>query len=93
MDTRQVDELRAKTTLGSFIECGEQRPDLAELMQQQIDMALRQASRDGKLRWVCLLQWAGANPRSRGAIAPEDINDPEMFTSALEPAGGSQVFW
>jgi len=29
-------------------------------------MALRQFCNDGNLKWVSLLIWAGANPRSRG---------------------------
>jgi hypothetical protein len=41
-------------------------------------MALRQFCQEGNLKWVSLLIWAGANPRSSGpALDDADhINDP-----------------
>lgn len=84
-------QLRAKTTLGSYLDCRRSRPDLAEKLQCQADMALRQFCQDGNLKWVSLLMWAGANPRSRGP-ALEDVGhiaDAEWHTTALHEACAS----
>jgi hypothetical protein len=66
------------------------RPDLAERLQEQADMALRQFCQDGRPRWVALLLWAGANPRSRGPALDdaERADDPEFCTTALHEACG-----
>jgi hypothetical protein len=63
---RAFHQLRAKTTLGSYLDCRRSLPDVAEHLQQQADMALRQFCQEGNLKWVSLLMWAGADPRSRG---------------------------
>jgi hypothetical protein len=51
-------------------------------------MALRQFCQEGNLKWVSLLMWAGANPRSRGpALDDADhIEDAEWHTTALAEA-------
>lgn len=83
-------ELRAKTTLGTYLDCKRQHPQLAEKLQQQADMALRQFCRDGNLKWVSLLMWAGADPRSPGLalehVHDEHADDPEMHTTAFHEA-------
>jgi hypothetical protein len=48
-------------------------------------MALRQFAQEGNLKWVSLLMWAGADPRSRGATV-EDPDDSEWSTTALHEA-------
>ncbi len=48
-------------------------------------MALRQFAHEGNLKWVSLLMWAGADPRSRGPTV-EDASDPEWSTTALHEA-------
>jgi hypothetical protein len=57
-----------------------------------MDMALRQFCQDGNLKWVSLLMWAGADPRSRGPVLDDEdrADDPEFQTSALEEACGSR---
>jgi ankyrin repeat protein len=84
-------ELRAKTTLGSFLDCKRMRPDLEPRLQEQADMALRQFSQDGNLKWVSLMLWVGANPRTRGPVVDdiERIDDPDSHTTALDEACGS----
>jgi hypothetical protein len=65
---RAFHELRAKTTLGSHLDCRRIRPDLAVQLQEQADMALRQFCQEDKLRWVCLLACLlelGANPNDK----------------------------
>lgn len=82
------DQLRAKTTLGSYLDCRRNCPHLAEDLQCQADMALRQFCQEDNLKWVSLLMWAGANPRSRGPALDdvEHIEDPEFHTTALHEA-------
>jgi len=44
---RAFRELRAKTTLGLYLDCRRGRPELAVQLQEQADMALRQFCQDG----------------------------------------------
>ena len=42
------------------------------------------------MKWISLMLWAGANPRSRGPNLEKDYaNDPECFTTALREASYS----
>ena len=72
---------KVRTAIGVFKEYKSRIPGL----QQQADMALRRFCRDGNLKWVCLLLWAGANPRAR---VPDlyDEEEPEDYRSGLEQA-------
>jgi hypothetical protein len=83
-------ELKAKTTLGMYLDCRRQYPALAGKLQQQADMALRQFCCDGNLKWVSLLLWAGADPRSSGPLLEdaedEHAHDPETQTTAFDEA-------
>ncbi len=86
---------RIKAVLGIFLDCKRARPDLIEELQQQLDSALRQACQDSDLKWVSLLMWLGANPRSKG-IATEDLDSTYGFEdadlqSALQIACRSRV--
>jgi hypothetical protein len=82
---------RIKAVLGIFLDCKRARPDLAEELQEQVDMALRQACQDDDVKWVSLLMWLGANPRSKG-LTTEDLDssyaleDTESRQSALQIA-------
>lgn len=86
---------RIKAVLGIFLDCKRARPDLAEELQRQLDMALRQSCQEDDLKWVSLLMWLGANPRGKG-IATEDlagsyvVEDGDM-QSAMQIACGSRV--
>ncbi len=57
---------KIRTALRPFLECKGQYPELANALQEQADRALRKFAYDGDLKWVSLLMWAGADPRSRG---------------------------
>jgi ankyrin repeat protein len=70
-------QMRIRTALGCYLDCRRQRPDLAEVLQQQADMALRQACSDKNLKWVSLLLWVGADPRAKG-LAVDDVSDPDI---------------
>lgn len=84
-------QMRIRTALGCYLDCRRQRPDLIDALQQQADMALRQACSDKNLKWVSLLLWVGADPRAKG-LAVDDVNDPhiandsEALRSALQEA-------
>ena len=82
---------RVKAGLGIYLDCKRARPDLADALQFQADMALRQACQDGDLKWVSLLMWLGANPRTKGLVTedldtPDGADDPDYRQSALEIA-------
>jgi hypothetical protein len=82
---------RVKAALGIFLDCKRARPDLADALQLQADMALRQSCQDGDLKWVSLLMWLGANPRAKGLATddldtPDALEDPEYQQSALQIA-------
>jgi hypothetical protein len=83
-------ELKAKTTLGMYLDSRRQYPELAGKLQEQADMALRQFCCDGNLKWVSLLLWAGADPRSSGPllehVEDEHAQDPETHTTAFDEA-------
>jgi len=70
-------QMHIRTALGSYLDCKRQRPELADQLQQQADMALRQACAEGNRKWVSLLLWVGANPRVKG-LAVEDVDDPDI---------------
>ena len=83
--------MRIRTALGCYLDCKRQRPDLSDALQQQADMALRQACSDKNLKWVSLLLWVGADPRAKGLVVddlndPDIANDPEARCSALQEA-------
>jgi len=79
---------KIRTALGPWKECKEKYPDLAEQLQEQADRALRHFCYKEDLKWVSLLMWAGADPRSRGPTLDddEDFGDPENQTTALKAA-------
>jgi len=85
-------ELRAKSVIGAYLDCRRSRPEIASNLQEQMDIALRQFCQDGNLKWVSLLMWAGANPRSRGPVLDDldNAGNPEFYTTALEEAAGSR---
>jgi ankyrin repeat protein len=78
---------RVRTALGPYVEYKKAHSELASELQDQIDRALRHFCYEGDLKWVSLLLWAGANPRSRGPDMDDRWeDDPECHTTALEEA-------
>ncbi len=85
---------RVKAGLGIYLDCLRARPDLGDALQAQADMALRQACQDEDLKWVSLLRWLGASPRSKG-LSTDDLDDdvaedPDYQQSALQIACSSR---
>jgi hypothetical protein len=63
---------KIRTALRPFLDCKRRFPELADALQEQADRALRKFAYDGDLKWVSLLVWAGANPRSRGIMLADE---------------------
>jgi hypothetical protein len=82
---------RIQRALRPFLDYKAEHPELAAQLQAQLDSALRSACAKGDLKWVSLLAWAGADPRSSGPAADEeDPTNPEHFTTAMREAAYSQ---
>jgi ankyrin repeat protein len=78
---------KIRTALGVFVELKRSRPELSAALQEQADRALRYFCDKGDLKWISLMLWAGANPRSRGPTLYKDYtDDPECFTTAIREA-------
>jgi hypothetical protein len=78
---------RIRTALRPFLEHKQAHPELAGELQKQADRALRHFCREGDLKWVSLLMWAGADARSLGpTLRDEYADDPECYTSGLREA-------
>ena len=78
---------RIRTALGPWRECREKHPEFALQLQEQADRALRHFCERGDLKWVSLLMWAGADPRSTGPTLDEEIElDESEHLSALTAA-------
>lgn len=54
--------------------------------QEQVNIALRYHCKEGNLKWVSLMLWAGGDPHLKGPDAPGDDSEPEECHSALELA-------
>lgn len=54
-------------------------------LRRQLNLALRYHARKGNLGWVCLLMWAGGNPRLRLPDIGKD-SVPHLNSTALEEA-------
>lgn len=67
--------------IGVYMRYREKIPEL----KHQIDLALRHHAREGNLKWVSLLLWAGADPYVRLPDIGAD-SDPEFDSTALEEA-------
>ncbi|MFN7984946.1 MAG: hypothetical protein U0Q11_24145 [Vicinamibacterales bacterium] len=80
---------RVRTSLGTYLECKRSRPALATALQAQADMALRKHALDGNTKWVSLMLWIGANPRTRGPVIGDTLgreDDEDMYVTALSAA-------
>jgi hypothetical protein len=74
---------KIRTALNRFVAYKRDHPEREKELQGQLDRALRFFAREGDLKWVSLLMWAGGNPRSVGPILDAE-DDPEMYESALQ---------
>lgn len=79
---------KVRTALRPFINFKQAHSEFEHQLQEQLERALRHFAREGDLKWVSLLLWAGANPRSTGPSGTDE-DDPESYVSALEQAAAS----
>jgi len=76
-----------RSTLRTFKDCQEMRPELAGPLKQQAESALRFFSHTGNLKWVNLMLWLGADPRTKGPMVySHHDDDPECDGTAVEEA-------
>jgi len=68
---------KIRTALRPWRECKQRYPNLAPQLQEQADRALRHFCFNGDLKWVSLLMWAGADPRSSGPTLEYYDDDPD----------------
>jgi ankyrin repeat protein len=73
---------KIRTVLGVF----KRHKDRFPSFQDQVNMALRHHCKEGNLKWVSLLLWAGADPFAKGPDSPGEEPDPEEDLCALEYA-------
>jgi|ERR1700733_2455617 len=76
---------KVRTALRPFIDYKKSHPEVAAQLQEQIDRVLRYFCHIGDLKWVSLLMWAGADPRTKGP-RPYERDDPECYGTAMEAA-------
>jgi hypothetical protein len=78
---------KVRTALRPFVEYKRAHPELAAELQAQADRSLRHFAHEGNLKWVSLLMWAGASPRTSGPTFDDRFgDDPECYTTALKEA-------
>jgi hypothetical protein len=78
---------KIRTALRPFVNYKEAHPEIAVSLQAQADRALRHFACEGDMKWISLMIWAGANPRTRGPTVNDRFeNDPECHTTALKEA-------
>ncbi|MBU0714218.1 MAG: ankyrin repeat domain-containing protein [Verrucomicrobia bacterium] len=79
---------RIRTALKIF----KQYKDRFPSFQEQANIALRHHCKEGNLKWVALMLWAGADPYSKGLDSPEADPDPDYDKNALELAAFYEHF-
>jgi ankyrin repeat protein len=78
---------RVQRALRPFVDYKKAHPEVADALQVQVDRALRHFAYQADLKWISLLMWAGANPRSLGPdLNDRYADDPECHTTALREA-------
>ena len=71
---------KIRTALGVF----KRHKDRFPSFKDQVNMALRHHCKEGNLKWVSLLLWAGADPYAKGPDSPDEDPDPDENMCALE---------
>jgi len=77
---------RIRTALRPYLDCKRNHPELAAELQKQADAALRHFCSEGNEKWISLMLWLGADPRTEGPT-PGDPAEPEYYTTALRQVG------
>jgi hypothetical protein len=75
---------KVQRALRPFVDYRNAHPEFADALQAQADRALRHFSYRADLKWISLLLWAGANPRSLGPdLDDRYADDADCHTTAL----------
>jgi hypothetical protein len=83
---------KIRTALNRFVVYKRSHPELDLELQEQVDRALRFFAREGNLKWVSLLMWAGGDPehwlaatreRASGARATGQLANEAASISAI----------
>jgi ankyrin repeat protein len=83
-------EAKVQNALRVFVDYRSAHPELANALQSQADRALRHFAGKGDLKWVSLMMWAGADPRSVGPdLDDRYADDAECHTTAFREACSS----
>ena len=78
---------KVQRALRPFVDYKKAHPEFADALQSQADRALRYFAGRADIKWISLLMWAGANPRSLGPDLDERyVDQPECHTTALQEA-------
>lgn len=73
---------RIRTALAFYMRHKDRYPSLRE----QVNIALRYHCKEGNMKWIALMLWAGADPYAKGPSDPVYEPDPEEDSCALEIA-------
>jgi len=79
---------RIRTALNIFKRYKDRFPSF----QEQVNIALRYHCKEGNLKWISLMLWAGADPYAKGPESPEEDPDPDYDKNALELAAFYEHF-
>lgn len=83
-------QAKVQNALRIFVDYKTAHPELANALQSQADRALRHFAGKGDLKWVSLMMWAGADPRSVGPdLDDRYADDTECHTTAFREACSS----
>lgn len=78
---------KVQRALRPFVDYKKAHPEFADSLQAQADRALRYFAGQADMKWISLLMWAGANPRSLGPdLDDRYADDPDCHTTALREA-------
>jgi len=78
---------RVQRALRPFVDYKKAHPEFADSLQAQADRALRHFAGQADMKWISLLMWAGANPRSLGPdLDDRYADDIDCHTTALREA-------
>lgn len=78
---------KVQRALRPFVDYKKAHPELADSLQAQADRALRHFAGQADMKWISLMMWAGANPRSLGPdLDDRYADDPDCHTTALREA-------
>jgi hypothetical protein len=78
---------KIRTAIRAFVEYKQAHPELAPVLSEQANMALRYFCSKGEMKWISLMLWAGADARAMGpSLDEKDPTDADCYISAMQEA-------